>query len=142
MSSEYPPIIIDGSNLFENPDQPMESFGLAAAPVATAPAPKVTIRPSLVSLYLIYDNQLIHQGDYKSEQIRLVWGEQPEQAMAVGGSSMTVDASSLRESGTGSTRIVQRGARQVKQIHVPNESEPLMLGRDFHNFLIIMQRRG
>ena len=141
MSAEYPPIIIDGSNLVDNPDPAAESFGLVAASPAVA-TEKVTIKPTLVSLYLIYDNQLIHQGDYKTEQIRLVWGTNPGQAMAVGGTSMTLDASSLRESGTGSTRVVQRGAKQVKEIHVPTQQEPLMLGRDFHNFLIIVQQRG
>jgi len=141
MSSEYPPIIIDGSNLLESPDQGTESFGFSAIS-AVAPEEKITIRPSLVSLYLIYDNQLIHQGDYKTEQIRLVWGESPEQAMVVGGTTMTLDAGSLRESGTGSTRVVQRGAKRVDAIYVPNHIEPLAYGRDYHNFLIIVQRRG
>ncbi len=131
MSAEYPPIIIDGTNFCEEPDAP--SFSTAEA---------LTIQPSLVSLYLIYDNQLIHQGDYKSEQIKLVWGDSPEQAMVVGGSTMTVDSSCVRQLGSGSTTMVGRGAKRVREIHVPTQQEPLLYQRDFHNFLIIVQRRG
>lgn len=136
MSAEYPPIVIDGSNFTEESSESSQLLGLESD------MGQVTIRPSLVSLYLIYNNELIHQGDYKSEQIRLVWGEKNEFAMAVGGSSMTVDSSAIRESGTGSTRIVQRGAKRVTQIYVPTQQEPLLYERDFHNFLIIIQRRS
>jgi hypothetical protein len=138
MSTEYPPIVIDGSNFCDEPS-PGGTTMMMSMKSSSNP---VTIKPSLVSLYLILNNELIHQGDYKSEQIRLVWGDKKEQAMAVGGESMTVDSSCIREVGSGSTRIVQRGARRVKEIHVPTQQEPLLYERDFHNFLIIIQRRA
>ncbi|MBC7924843.1 MAG: hypothetical protein H7039_04230 [Bryobacteraceae bacterium] len=146
MSSEFPPIIIDGTCL-TNDNEPNLTAGYGAIIARSQDFGKADangvfhIRPSLVSLYLIRDGQLLHQGDYKSEQIELIWGSGPDEQMAVGGESMTLHGAPVEQRGTGLARIGYEGAQSVQSIRIPDRKEPLELGKDFQNFIVILQRR-
>jgi hypothetical protein len=147
MSSEFPPVIIDSSGFDDINFNESQQFGMMMIRSdefgsADSDAP-VTIEPSLVSLYLIFDNRLIHKGDYTSEQVELIYGANPERTMAVGhGASLSLGGSSdLEPVPDARNRRAFRGkSRQVHTIRVPDSPRPLELGRDFHNFILIVRR--
>lgn len=151
MSSEFPPIIIDSSALGVDDLNAMSAGSRLLSTRTTdfgsvAPDGSVTLVPSKVSLYLVQQTQLVFKGDFESDQIDLICQTTSEetrfeQAIAAGAGSATVHPDADAAGGVDVPRTFQHAPRRVHSIRVPSESELLRLGRDFDNFILIIQRK-
>src|SRR3954452_18668279 len=85
--SEFPPVIIDSVGLcddsvFSKPD--MSGLMTHSADFAQGGTETAAPRASITSLYLIRDNQVIHNGDFGPNEIELVYARTPQRTMTAG----------------------------------------------------------
>jgi hypothetical protein len=143
MSSDFPPVIID--SLRASDETLFEQYGgmfIRSADFGGGSAETATIRASITSVYLIKDNQVIHQGDYESDAVQLIYGNRNDQTMAAGRDEPIPGVESGLDAGAAAVQdSVTQPSRRVTKIGVPDRAEPLVFGHDFHNFMLILRQK-
>jgi len=142
MGAEFPPIIIDGSGCMPNSDdeRASSSFSMRASTGAVA---ATKLDPTAVaSLFLIRNNRLHHEGDFRLEDVELVCGDDTTVASRTNEACLRLSNATVHDQGSGLCQIGGSAAQAVKAIRVKGRQEGLRYGQDFHNFLLIMKPRA
>lgn len=150
MSSEYPPVIIDSSGVLDEGTNVLSqgpgSLMIRSGEFGGADLKQlVSTEPSVVTLYLIRNTQLIFKGEFTSDRLELIYddGKAGERTMAVGGGPMSFGSGSEFESipDDSGGRAFGRSSARVHTIRVPKEPD-LQAGRDYDNFILIVRRKA
>jgi len=143
MGAEFPPVILDGSNCIPTAGDSFDAPVQASMRADTGAAATTKLDPAAVaSLYLIRNNLLHHEGDFRLDAVELLWTEDANPGVGRSREASTsLSSASIIDHGSGLSRVGASAKEKVRSIRLKGRQELLRYGQDFHNFLLILQPR-